>query len=422
MNVAVLGLWHLGSVTAACVSAAGHAVTAWDPNPDAVARLAAGIPPVAEPGLESLVRQEVRTGRLRPTTDLAEAVGNADVVWITFDTPVDDQDRADVDFVLAQVRAAFPHLPSGVLVLCSSQLPVGTIRCLETEWKAASGGRHASFACSPENLRLGRAIDAFTNPDRVVVGVRDERSRARIAQLWAPITERLEVMSVESAEMTKHAINAFLAASVAFINEIATLCEQVGADAAEVERGLKSERRIGPRAYLSPGPAFAGGTLARDIVFLNDLGAAVGVGTPLLSGVRASNAAHGEWVARTLAAEFPSLEGRVIALWGLTYKPGTDTLRRSSAVELGRWLSGRGARVQAFDPAVSGLPTDLAECVALVGDATAATCGAHALVVATDWPQFRDVPAAGVISAMATPVVIDPTRLLVATYGGRADV
>ena len=200
----------------------------------------------------------------------------------------------------------FPHLEKGTLVLISSQVPVGTTHKLERSYAEAYPDKAISFAYAPENLRLGRAIEVFTDPDRVVVGLRStsaesfSNDRDRVVALLQPFTERLEWMSVESAEMTKHALNAFLATSVAFINEVSTLCEQVGADAKEVERGLKSESRIGPRAYLNPGAAFAGGTLARDIAFLEAIGVEHQQPTPLLSGVRASNSNHRNWVRRKL--------------------------------------------------------------------------------------------------------------------------
>jgi UDPglucose 6-dehydrogenase len=223
-------------------------------------------------------------------------------------------------------------------------------------------------------------------------------------------------MSVESAEMTKHALNAFLAVSVAFANELAVLAEQVGADAKQVERGLKTESRIGPRAYLSPGAAFAGGTLARDMAFLTALGVQHGLPTPLLAGVRASNDAHKHWPRRRLAALLGPLAGRRVAVWGLTYKPGTDTLRRSLAVELCRWLVEQGAQVHAHDPAVKALPPGL-EGVALVPDPLAALAAAEALVVATEWPDYKILPAEALVAAMARPLVLDANRALAATLG-----
>jgi UDPglucose 6-dehydrogenase len=247
-----------------------------------------------------------------------------------------------VESVVRAAASLFPHLRDGAVMLVSSQLPVGTTQRLESMFAETAGGRRAGFAYSPENLRLGKAIDVFAHPDRVVAGVRSEADRATIAELLRPFTDRIEWMSVESAEMTKHALNAFLATSVTFINEIAALCEQVGADASEVERGLKSEARIGPKAYLSPGGAFAGGTLARDVMFLSELGRQKGIATHLLSSVKTSNDAHRQWAQRRLAQLLDGVSGRTVAVWGLTYKPGTDTLRRSSAIELCKWLGSQG--------------------------------------------------------------------------------
>jgi UDPglucose 6-dehydrogenase len=421
MKVCVAGLWHLGTVTAACLASGGHDVTGLDFDEATTGRLQGGTPPLFEPGLEDLVRAGLAAGRLRFTSDAA-AAASADVVWVTYDTPVDDEDRADVEFVVERVARLFPHLRSGALVLTSSQLPVGTTRRLEAAFARASGGRSVEFGYSPENLRLGKAIAVFSQPDRVVVGVRTPEARQRVADLLRPITERIEWMSVESAEMTKHALNAFLATSVTFINEIATLAEQVGADASEVERGLKTEMRIGPHAYLSPGGAFAGGTLARDIVFLSRLGQQTGVVTHLLSSVKNSNDEHRGWASRRLEQLLDGVKDKTIGVWGLTYKPGTDTLRRSSAVELCQWLASRGANVIAFDPAVKTLPDGLAGQLRLVGTAEDAVAGTDALVVSTPWPQFRDVAAADVVSRMSGRLVIDANRFLGRTLGASADL
>ena len=414
MKVAVLGLWHLGSVTAACTAAAGHAVTGWDPDRPTVASLSAGTPPVAEPGLADLIRAGLAGGALRFVPELRDAVADADLVWIAFDTPVDEEDRADVEFVLGHVRAALPLLKPGALVLSSSQLPVGTLARLEA-WHAGAVGRPASFACAPENLRLGRAIEVFTRPDRIVAGVRGSADRARLTELFAPITDRIEWMSVESAEMTKHAVNAFLATSVVFINELASLCEQTGADAKEVERGLKTESRIGPRAYLGPGAAFAGGTLARDVVFLRTLGERVERPTPLMDGVEASNRAHRGWAQRRLQAELGTLAGRTVAVWGLTYKPGTDTLRRSTALELCRWLASEGAVVRVHDPAATGVPE--LRGLSRTASPLDAAAGADAMVVATEWPDYRAITADQLAAAMPSGLVIDANRFLAPALG-----
>ena len=422
MKIAVAGLWHLGSVTAACLARAGHEVIGWDPDQATVAGLAGGRAPIAEPGLDAVVSEGIASGRLRTTSVLVDAVRDADVLWVTFDTPVDEEDNADVEGVLRHVRAALAHLKDDALVIVSSQMPVGSVARLEHDQAAPNSGRRARFACLPENLRLGKAIQVFTQPDRVVAGVRTDRDRAQIAALLAPITDRIVWMSVESAEMTKHAINAFLATSVAFINEIAVLGETAGADAKEVERGLKSDQRIGQAAYLSPGAAFAGGTLGRDVALLEGLATAGGREAPLVSGVLQSNRRHARWSYLTLKDVLAPLSGRRFAVWGLTYKPGTDTLRRSPGVDLCRALAADGARVAAFDPAVATIPDTLGAVLTLAPDALSAASGADAVVVATEWPEFRTIAADALVSAVKAPLVLDPGRFLSKTMGADARI
>jgi UDPglucose 6-dehydrogenase len=416
MKVAVLGLWHLGSVTAACIARAGHQVVAWDPDPVTVTGLSEMRAPVAEPGLNELLSEVVTAGTLVIAPDLATAVCDADIIWVTFDTPVDDADRADVESVVRHVHAALPHAKHGALVLMSSQLPVGTSARIEREAGSVAPGRRLSVACCPENLRLGKGIDVFMHPDRVVAGVRNQADREALGRLFAPITSRIEWMSVESAEMTKHAINAYLATSVVFINEIAVICERSGADAKEVERGLKTDARIGPGAYLSPGGAFAGGTLARDLALLNAKAAELGLRVPLLEGVQESNRTHATWSYRTVVAAVAPVTNRRIAVWGLTYKPGTDTLRRSPSVELCRMLVREGARVAVFDPLVRKLPEEIGG-IEMCADAISAATLADAIVVGTPWPVFREVTADALVAVSSRPTVIDPGRFLDSTLG-----
>lgn len=416
MKVGVAGLWHLGSVTAACVASAGHAVTAYDGNLETVTRLEAGQPPVFEPGLPELIARTVAAGSLRFSSRPA-ALAGADITWITYDTPVDESGRADVDSVIEAATVLFPFVRQDSLVLVSSQLPVGATRKLEGIYRRLRADGTATFACSPENLRLGSAIDAFTRQGRAVVGVRTEADKDRIASLFKPFTDRIEWMSVESAEMTKHALNAFLATSVTFANELAALCERVGADGGDVERGLKSDARIGPRAYLRPGGAYAGGTLARDVAFLIEIGRSEALPTHLMSAVHESNEAHKQWPRRRLLEVIGDVRDRSIAILGLTYKPGTDTLRGSSAVETSRWLREQGASVAAYDPAVKTLPPDVEALVDLRPSAKDALQGADAALVATEWPEFGDISADDLVRWMKHPVVLDPSRFLQSRLG-----
>ena len=411
MKVCVLGLWHLGTVTAACLAAGGHQVCGLDFDETLIANLKNGRPPLFEPGLEDLVKKGIQTGSLDFSSSPAYAVHQARVIWVTYDTPVDDDDNADVEYVVERVSRLFPYLEPGQAVLVSSQLPVGTSRRLESLFRQERPGVQVSFSVSPENLRLGKAISVFSQPDRVVIGVRSEETRPIFAELLALFTDHIEWMSVESAEMTKHALNAFLAISVTFINEIAAICEQVGADAKEVERGLKSESRIGPKAYLGPGGAFAGGTLARDIAFLTQLGQQNDLALHLVPSVRASNDAHKNWPRRRLAQLLGDLQGKTIAVWGLTYKPGTDTLRRSSSVELCQWLLAQGALVQAHDPVLSSLP-DALSAIHLCASPLQAAQGAQALVIATEWPDYRKIAMPDVLNVMRSATILDANRFL----------
>ena len=400
-------------VTAACLASRGHNVLGFDEAP-IVEQLQENIMPVAEPGLRELVAKAVSEGRLAYTAD-ASRVAAAQILWVCYDTPVDDKDAADSEYVVSQTLSLLPHLAPGSLVLLSSQLPAGTTARLESFWHK-NGGSELRFAYSPENLRLGRAIEVFTNPDRVVVGVRTSEDRGIVAALFSPFTDRIEWMSVESAEMTKHALNAFLATSVTFINEIAALCEKVGADAEEVERGLKTDARIGSRC-AGIGSAFAGGTLARDIAFLLKIAEQQKVTGYLLAGVRQSNGFHKGWLCRRMPEVVGELAGRHIAILGLAYKPGTDTLRRSSAVEAATWLTQQGATVSAFDPAIRALPAELAATMSMCSDAADALGGADAVLIATPWPDFRDISADLLLARMRQPVVFDPGRHLQQALG-----
>lgn len=412
MKVCVQGLWHLGSVTAACLASVDHDVWGFDSDQATISGLSNGKAPLHEPGLDDLLQKGIASGNLRFTSSAVKATADAEVLWVAYDTPVDDDDRADVDFVIDQIEAILPSLPVCATVLVSSQMPVGSIRRLEDIAATKFADRQLGFAYSPENLRLGKALDAFLKPDRIIVGTRSERDRLRLEKMLLPVTDRIEWMLVESAEMTKHAINAFLATSVTFANEIASICEMVGADAKEVERGLKTEQRIGPKAYLSPGGAFAGGTLARDINFLNQVGESKALRTPLLSSVKPSNDEHKNWAWRQLLAKAPNLYGQTIAIWGLTYKPGTDTLRRSLAVELCNWLLDQGSKLRVHDPAVYELPSSWGERVSRCNTPIETLDGAIALVVITEWPLYKEINASEIISKAPGILILDPSRFL----------
>jgi len=404
MKLCVLGLWHLGTVTAACC-ARYFQVAGLDFDSANVQRLNLGQAPLLEPGLNELLSAGLAAKRLTFTTDPQIACAQADVLWLAYDTPVNDRDESDIDFVLRNLRRALPHLPPGALVLISAQLPVGTCARLEKEFP------QFHFACSPENLRLGKAIDAFEKAERAVVGIRDGAKKAVLAELFKPFAAQTLFMRTESAEMVKHALNSFLALSITFINEIARLCEHTGADAKEVSAGLKSEARIGPKAYLGPGGPFAGGTLARDVVTLSKLAETFGERISVIPAIKESNDLHRGWAYRRLQSRLRPMRGKKIAVLGLTYTTNTDTLRRSAAVELCQQLLAAGASVTAFDPAIEELPAQLAA-ISLAADLAGALAGADAAAVCTEWPQFRQADWPKIIPPMRQPVFVDANRFL----------
>jgi UDPglucose 6-dehydrogenase len=404
MNICVLGLWHLGSTTAACC-ARHFSVVGLDFDGANITRLNRGEAPIFEPGLNELIAAGLDSRKLKFTTDPKTACAKADVLWLTYDTPVNDDDESDVEYVLTNLRLALHELPKGALIVISSQLPVGTCKKLEKEFPCFH------FAYSPENLRLGRAIDAFENADRAIVGIRDEVKRTILEKLFKRFAAQTIFMRTESAEMVKHALNAFLGLSITFINEIGSLCEHLGADAKEVSIGLKSEARIGPRAYLGAGGPFAGGTLARDVVTLTKIADEVGETISVIPSIKVSNDLHRGWAYSRLRSLLGDLSGKKIVVLGLTYTPNTDTLRRSASVELCRQLVADRAMVVAFDPIVKSLPVDLVS-ISLAEDITEAILDAEAVVVCTEWPQFRKADWTKLVFLMRQQVFVDANRFL----------
>lgn len=414
MKITVLGMWHLGCVTAACCAKYCR-VVGFDSNRDWIETLKSGVAPIREPGLNELIGEGLKSGMLTFSSDFSEDCTDNDVLWLCIDTPVDDDDVSDIDAVLSPLRAAAVHLKSGTMVIVSSQLPVGTCRLLELEFP------NLEFVCLPENLRLGKALDVFLTPDRIVVGTRTEHIRPRLLELLRPFSSNLMFMTTESAEMVKHALNAFLAVSVTFANEIGLVCEQVGADAGEVVGALKADVRIGPSAYLNAGGPFAGGTLARDAVTLSRLGQVYSLPLHVVPAAKKSNDAHRLWAYRKLQSCLGAVSGKTVAILGLTYKPGTNTLRRSAAIELIDLLIRDGAVVHAHDPIIDsmdGLPVG----TVLKNSCLAAVEQADALIVCTEWPDFRNQAWAELAGAMKGRVVIDANRFLREKLSGVADI
>ncbi len=386
-----------------------HDVTATDVDPSTLALLNSGKTPIFEPGLDGLLAEGVAAGRLS-FADADDAVAGSEVLWLAYDTPVADDDTPDITFVRARADE-LRRLRPDALLLISSQIPSGFCAELQMAHRAEFG-RALRIAYSPENLRLGKAIETFLDADRFVVGVDDAADRVVLEGLFATFGRPVVWMSVASAEVTKHAINGFLATSISFINEIAAICEAGGADVAEVERGLRTDARIGPQSYVKPGPGYAGGTLARDVRTLSMLGDRFDLPLPMLRSLPHSNDRNKAWLRHGLESELAPARA-VVAIVGLTYKGGTNTLRRSSALELAAWVLGAGGRVQAFDPAVDARDPALGEGIRLMSSLSEALEGAAALAIVNEVPGLRELDVDAVVSAMAErPLILDAPRTL----------
>lgn len=342
MKIGVAGLWHLGVMYAVGFAELGHEVIAYDPNPEAIKGLSRGDLLVFEPRLREMLLRNIEGGNLYFTNQELE-MENSDLLVLAYDTPVDDEDNADVDYVISEFTRIVEKLETETPILISSQLPVGSSDLIEKIMKKS--GNRGNVIVHPENLRLGRAIDSFFKPERIVAGTTDGKSDPIVINAFNGIDAPIVWMSRRSAEVTKHAINAFLATSVTFMGELSEICELVGADAKEVEIGLKSDPRIGARAYLSPGLGFAGGTLARDVRKLSNLQNEIRSAPAIFTSLLESNRHNNAWVSRTLDKLAGHKVGLRICFWGVSYTDNTDTLRRSAIYELMQKLASEGARI-----------------------------------------------------------------------------
>jgi len=411
-KICTLGIWHLGAVTSACLASCGYNVLGVDPDRDRVAKLNRGVPPLFEPGLDQLLADNIAAGRLRFTTELETGVRDAAYILLTFDTPVDERDEVDLSELFDTCERLAPHLAQDATLVVSSQVPVGTCQELAAVIRRADPQAAFGIACVPENLRLGQAIQRFLHPDMLVIGADGTATAERVERLLSPIEAPKLLVSLRTAEMTKHAINAFLASSISFINEIANLCERVGADAVQVGQALRLDQRIGSKAPLHPGLGFAGGTLARDLKVLLGLAKRHKHEVSLLRGVLAVNERQNAIVLEKLREVHGSLQGLTVGVLGLTYKAGTSTMRRSAAMEIIAEMTEGGATVRAFDPNVDvgELPPDLQ--FEFACDSYEAAAGSDALLILTDWPEFRTLDYDVIRRSMRRPVLLDANNLL----------
>ncbi len=408
-TVCVAGLWHLGLVTAAGLAEHGRDVVGVDSSAARAAELALGRLPVFEPGLAELVKTGVAAGRLKFESDLAAAASRAGAVMIAYDAPVDDKDDVDLAELESALDAMIPRLRPGALVIVNSQVPAGTCGAWRKRIEEARPGEAVDLVYSPENLRLGQALALFKNPDMIVIGADSERARAKAEEFYRPFPADKIFTSLRTAETAKHALNAFFATSVSFANELGDLCEALGADGQQIAAILKKDGRIGSKAQVRPGLGFAGATLARDVRVLQKLGRREGVATTLFDSVLAVNARRNERIVRLVSDRFGGrLSGRAIAVLGLTYKPGTSTLRRSASLEIIKGLSGKGAKVRAHDPKADAGELTGSSFFEFCPDAYSACRGGDAILLLTEWPEYKDLDFRRIKESMtASPFLLD---------------
>ena len=408
-KIAVIGLWHLGEIYSACIAELGHTVVGISENVTTVEKLNRGIPPLPELLLEDLILKNKKAGRLSYSTDYS-SVAECSVVWLTFDTPVDDNDEVDLSSIMKAVDSVIPYLQDNVLFVVSSQLPVGTSKEIMERIQSARPKLSFDYVYSPENLRLGEAIKCFLDPSRIIAGASSTRAVEIIKNIFSTLPNPAEIITMipASAEMGKHSLNAFLAAEICFANDLADIAECVGADMLDVTKMLKSDPRIGPKAYLDAGVSFSGGTLNRDIKVLTNLAKKYNIHPSVIESLYLKNESRKGMIVSRLEEKLGSLSGKKITLLGLTYKPGTKTLRRSYSLDVARGLIKKGAIVHLHDPQAEENEIGISEAV-FSRDVYEAAYGADAIILLTTWSEFKDLDFKCLIGKAKSDVIFFDT-------------
>ncbi|MBM3567885.1 MAG: UDP-glucose/GDP-mannose dehydrogenase family protein [Alphaproteobacteria bacterium] len=411
MRIAMVGAGYVGLVSGACFSEFGHDVVCVDTDADKIARLERGEIPIYEPGLDELVAASVKAKRLAYTTDLARAVDGAEAVFIAVGTPSRRGDgQADLTYVHAAARDIARALRHPTVVITKSTVPVGTGREVLRILREARPDLAIDVASNPEFLREGAAIEDFRRPDRVVVGAESERARAVLRELYRPlflIETPVLFTGIETAELIKYAANAFLATKITFINEMADLCEKVGADVHDVARGIGLDGRIG-RKFLHPGPGFGGSCFPKDTRALVAIADQAGTPSRIVAATVAVNESRKRAMAgRLIAAAGGSVKGKTVAVLGLTFKPNTDDMRESASLDILPMLVAAGATVRAFDPQGMDESRKLMPDLTYCDSPYAAMTGADALLILTEWNEFRALDLGRAKSLLKTPLVVD---------------
>ncbi|MDE7065672.1 MAG: UDP-glucose/GDP-mannose dehydrogenase family protein, partial [Desulfovibrionaceae bacterium] len=423
MNICIVGTGYVGLVSAACFAEMGNTVTCVDVNPTVVEKLNNGSVHIFEPGLEPMVQRSHADGRLKFTTDLPAGLQHAEFAFICVGTPSQDDGSCDLSYVEQVAREIGRSMQHELVVVDKSTVPVGTAdrvrSIIEEELSARGVTIPFDVVSNPEFLKEGDAIADFMKPDRVVVGTDSERAAAMMREIYAPFArtrEKLIVMGVRSAEMTKYAANCMLATKISFINEIATICERVGADVRDVRMGIGSDSRIGYQ-FIYPGLGYGGSCFPKDVKALIHTARNAGTTPELLNAVESVNARQKRSMALRIREYFApqgGVEGKTLALWGLAFKANTDDMREAAALSIIKDLTEHGMRVRAYDPVADKNAARLLKdnaLVEIVADQYAACQGAQALLLATEWNQFRNPDFAKIRELLTAPLLLDGRNL-----------
>ena len=415
MNIAIVGTGYVGLVTGTCFAETGANVICIDTNAAKIEALKKGVIPIYEPGLEDMVQRNVNAGRLHFTTALENCLDNVDIVFSAVGTPPDEDGSADLSYVLAVAKTIGANMKKYTLVVTKSTVPVGTAHKVKDTIQAELDKRGVSIefdvASNPEFLKEGNAIDDFMSPDRVVVGVESERAKKLMTKLYKPfmmLNSRVIFMDIPSAEMTKYAANSMLATRISFMNDIANLCELVGADVNMVRKGIGSDSRIGSK-FLYPGCGYGGSCFPKDVKALIKTAEKKGYEMKVLKAVEEVNEKQKSVLFNKLRDFYQGdLQGRTIALWGLAFKPETDDMREATSLVTIKLLLEAGCKVRVYDPvAMNECKRRIGDVVIYATDMYDAVLDADALLMLTEWKQFR-LPLWGVIMKnMKYPLVID---------------
>jgi len=411
MRITMIGTGYVGLVSGACLSDVGHQVACVDKDQRKIDALKKGVMPIYEPGLDALVARNVAAGRLSFTTELAPAVDGADAVFIAVGTPSRKADgHADLSYVYGAAREIAEAVTGPVVIVTKSTVPVGTGDEVERIVRAANAAAEFAVVSNPEFLREGAAIDDFMKPDRVVIGTDDARARDVMQKIYAPFegpNSPLLFTARRTSELIKYAANAFLSIKITFINEVADLCEAVGADVRDVSRGIGLDNRIGAK-FLNAGPGYGGSCFPKDTLALlktaEDYAAPIRVVDVVVQVNEARKRAMGRKVLKAMGGD---PRGRTVAVLGLTFKPNTDDMREAPSLSIIRALQDAGCKIRAHDPEGEEQARELLADVTFADDAYEAAKGADAVALVTEWDEYRSLDLKRLADAMATPVFVD---------------